>query len=162
MFAQNRVREYLALDCAEVSIHRGTEVRQWTARVYECDGYHPPTPVTERVRSSRLVDQPNIWNQLSRLEDLDARKRRGLGKLRVTGPLDRGYQGIRIFDDEPGFDQVAHGAPLEEVLIEHLERHRHAGHEPADVLMLDRDLLTRRVDGENLTPQLVFMPAGTR
>ena len=71
--------------------------------------------------------------------------------------LQRGQVPRRLLDEQGAIHEIARLEPIEQPRLRNLERHRHTGHQSADVFVLDCDFQTSAIDGENLTVQFVAL-----
>jgi len=75
----------------------------------------------------------------------------------VSRALQRHEVAGRLLDGERATHEIPYFESLEEPRLRNFERHCHTRHQSADVVVLDGDFLTRAIDGENLTVQVIAL-----
>ena len=153
---RRRARDRL-LHRGEVPVHQRTEVGQRAARVDERER-HAGGPANAEsdgaaCRPDRRASRRSPVRPADRMSGASAAARRRVERARVrSSSASTGARPLRRRRASP-VTRSPGSLPVQQRAVLHLERHRHAGHEALDVLVLDDHFAALRADGEDLTLQ---------
>ncbi len=161
---ERRVAGQRLLDRREVPIHQGTEVRQRTACVYERDGQRFAPPVRKPPLLSVLIDELRVRHR-SPFRHKRRRRTRHVAFRhgRLAGLPHVLEVCLPIGHHQRGGHEVSRFTSGQLRRVFHPERHCHSRHETVNVLVLDDELLIRRIDRKHLADEGVpFGPIARR